>query len=694
MHQLKFRTVPIDYEDRKSILDLHDKMTFYADWNNGMIGDVYLPTTKDISLDNFMRSIVSMFQYQLLDKEQEEIDISGSCQVRYVSKSSTKYLKYKNACTTDMEYWERQDRPLGVSSRASRVNVITVTPDGKLESVHSSDRHKYTVNEYPDVGLTIGSLFFIKADGRDTECKVIVAKNLTEAIKSLDVELNKANLFPVRHEVAAKSSLVKLVKDNKENLKNENVGKNISALTLLRMLPTGRKSTAEEFTRILKANSMKEFRTQLMDFLGAVQTLDSHEALRTNLNFTSDDDFDDIERYLQALAVGIHPHALIVRDLLEIAKSGLVNQKLLDTLVQTIAAMAHRFAIQNGRDFSGHLVREVVNFLLKSVNSCTTGDCKVIFIRGLQNLQSPETIDKLLGLALNHPYKISVAAIKALRTFPSHYWTSDAKLQFEDIFYQKSKKFDTSARTIALDILLTMKLEADDVVKFLNFLRSSDRTYEVKQYLIQRLKMHAEECKRFNEILKKSLAADPQVNNWNIYGGLKGLSSALKRRFSKSPSYNGSLLSVQEINGGVLKRGSVDLLIESGDEEFSLFSLGLFAGGLSSFISSSDEQEFDPDEDTTATAGMELAIQGVQMRPLTFFSGQGELMGHVWSGTASEATPAYQGVTLTQDHKQMLSLNNGALLDFSALGAFSVDLNGKIEISLWYKNANSEIVQK
>jgi microsomal triglyceride transfer protein large subunit len=299
-----------------------------------------------------------------------------------------------------------------------------------------------------------------------------------------------------------------------------------------------------------------------------------------------------------------------------------------------------------------------------------------------------------LGLALNHPYQVSVAAMKALRTFPSNFWTSEMKHQFEDIFYQKAKKFDTSARTIALDILLEMKPETGDIVRFLDFLKSSDRTYEVKQYLVQKLKMHAEKCARFNEMLKMALAADPHVNNWNIYGGLKGLSTALTRRFSRSPSFNGSLLSVQEMNSGVLKRGSVDLMIESGDEEFSLFSLGLFAGGLSSFISSGDEQEVDPDEDTTATAGMELAIQGAQMRPLTFFSGQGELMGHVWSGTASEPIPAYQGVTLTQDHKQILSLNNGALLDFSALGAFSVDLNGKIEISLWYKNANSEVVQK
>lgn len=70
------------------------------------------------------------------------------------------------------------------------------------------------------------------------------------------------------------------------------------------------------------------------------------------------------------------------------------------------------------------------------------------------------------------------------------------------------------------------------------------------------------------------------------------------------------------------------------------FQLGLYAGGLSSFVGGSEEVE--PEEDTTATAGMELTVQGSYLRPLEFFYGQGQLMGHVWSGTASEKTPAYQ----------------------------------------------------
>jgi microsomal triglyceride transfer protein large subunit len=70
--------------------------------------------------------------------------------------------------------------------------------------------------------------------------------------------------------------------------------------------------------------------------------------------------------------------------------------------------------------------------------------------------------------------------------------------------------------------------------------------------------------------------------------------------------------------------------------------MGLFAGGLSSLISS-DEELAEPEEpEEPATAGMEITALGVQLRPFVFFSGQGELMGHVWSGTGSEKTPAFQ----------------------------------------------------
>ena len=87
-------------------------------------------------------------------------------------------------------------------------------------------------------------------------------------------------------------------------------------------------------------------------------------------------------------------------------------------------------------------------------------------------------------------------------------------------------------------------------------------------------------------------------------------------------------------------------------------------------------------------------MQGAYLRPLQFFNGQGELMGHIWSGTASEATPAYTAITLLHDHRQTVRMQNGADLRIDALGANSVDLNGQVQFSLWNKNAKCQVDNK
>lgn len=686
--------MPIDYDEKKSIFYKNSKMTFYGHWKAGVIERAFLKNTKDSSLNNLLRAILGLFQYQLLDTETTEQDISGMCKVKYVSKSSTKYMKIKSECSNDLDFHERQDAPLGNDVRLTRVNVIDTSADGDLESIHSSDHHQFYVNAYKNVGFKVGSLFYLKHDGAIKDCDVIKADDLEGAIKTFEDDFFETSLLPVDDVQKDESiSVVKLLKDVKDDLKNEMIGKETSALALVKLLQAGREAKAEDLIRIINARMTKDIKGQIMDLLASIQTDASHEAFRSTMNFTNDEDFDNIERYLQSLSVGVLPRESVIQNLMdEIVKEDVQNEKLRATLVQTVASMTNKYANLLDQDFNSDIVVKFKNLLFESFDNCSENDCKVTFIRGLQNLQAPNTIDKLITLALREPYQISVAAMKALSKLPINHLTGDKK-QFKTIFYQRTRKFDTSARTIALDILLSMKLELFDVIEFVSFLRSDDVAFEVKQYLAQQLRMLAEKCPKFNEMLKSALLNDPKVYNWNNYGALKGLSTALTRKFSQHPSFNGSLMSVQEIKGGVLKRGNVDLIMEYKNEKFNAFTLGLFASGLSSFVSS-DEEEVDPDEDTTATAGMELAVQGNHLRPLIFFKGQGELMGHIWSGTASEPTSAYQGMTLLQDHKQVIALNNGAMLDFTSFGAMSMDLNGKIEISLWYKNANIQVLQK
>lgn len=187
---------PVDYDEKPSTLKSLHKATFYAMWRQGKVENVFLPETKDSSLDNFLRAVLSLFQYQQIDGEKvREDDISGSCDVKYVAKSSTKYMKYKSNCASDLEFHERLDKPLSVNSRFTRVNVISLSAEGVLESIHSTDHHKFAVNAYPNVGFVTGSLFYLKSDGSSKDCKKIEAKSSTEAMKTLD-DLLETTLLP------------------------------------------------------------------------------------------------------------------------------------------------------------------------------------------------------------------------------------------------------------------------------------------------------------------------------------------------------------------------------------------------------------------------------------------------------------------------------------------------------------------
>lgn len=91
---------------------------------------------------------------------------------------------------------------------------------------------------------------------------------------------------------------------------------------------------------------------------------------------------------------------------------------------------------------------------------------------------------------------------------------------------------------------------------------------------------------------------------------------------------------------------------------------------------------------------MEVSVQGAYFRPLQFFGSQSELMGHAWSGTASEPTDAYTATTLLHDHHEIVRLQNGAGLSVHVLGAVSIDLNGQVQFSLWNRNAQFQVDKK
>ncbi|KAH8393212.1 hypothetical protein KR200_004529, partial [Drosophila serrata] len=724
----------------RSISKIPDR-PFYISLVEGQPHKVIAHTSKDQSLLNLERGIASLLQLRLDASQDEELDVSGLCRVSYNVKSSTRVEKTKRDCALwDLRVTYHPEEAFGVSQQSQEQVFYQLSSEGSLLKAESVEIHRLSLAAKPDVGSVVKSVLILQQSGQgSSDVKQLEQNSLESAIESLlewyrvfelesDVDgiiselkeqtVSKIRLFLTRLTTFLNFlQLEEQLKASLNELQSEDVGKSSLALAFVKLIPLARITSQERFAALLKEHT--KLLPQLVDLLGAVQTFDAHNATFGFLykeGDTSNEQLELLEKYLQSLAVATHPERKIIEHLYGLLQLEAVNKKqakLRDSIVQTIATLTR----QSGFDTNDLLLQQVREYLLQGVTSKEP----TLYIRALQNLQDPSTIESLLEQAQSRDEpSISVAALQALKSFPVGNLNSSHRQQFEGIFYQRKRRFDSSARTLALDVILSLRPSKEQLGHLLDYLASNDRQFEIKTYVLQKLRMLAEKCPRFRALFETELAKRSRVNNYNVLGQkgeyrkifsylkfnfpdkhFPGLTTVLTRQLSLAPAFNESLLSTQEVYQGILKRGSVEFLLHAGRSQASTFKLGIYTAGLGSLVGDGDADDGNdaiPADDElggeeTITAGMEISVQGSQLRPLIFFNGQTELMGHVWGGTASDTTPAYQATTLAQDHERYIILASGATLHWRVLGARSVDLNGKVGFSLWNRNAQTEIQQ-
>ena len=301
-----------------------------------------------------------------------------------------------------------------------------------------------------------------------------------------------------------------------KDLSDDLIGKEALAEAFVKLIPLARITKEAEFLDILKSHT--KLLSQLVDLLGAVQTIDAHNAIHAVLDYNKKSDVDLLEKYLQSLSVGSHPDRAIIEDLFERltnVEKPIKNEKLKDSVLQCVASLTQ----QTGFDTNDALLQKIKNFILENLQTeCKDSLCKILYIRALQNLRDATTVNVLLQYALEEETKVSVAAMQALKSFPTLYFNEKHRQAFTSIFYQIVKKYDSSARTLALDILLSMKPTPEQLGHLLDYLASNDHHFEMKTYVIQKLKMLADKCPRFKVLFESILYQRPHVNNYHIIG--------------------------------------------------------------------------------------------------------------------------------------------------------------------------------
>nr|XP_023016932.1 microsomal triglyceride transfer protein [Leptinotarsa decemlineata] len=519
-----------------------------------------------------------------------------------------------------------------------------------------------------------------------TECDSQGLPNARNLDKILGIEVN--SLRRAEYELDSTSTHIESINSQDSHLvilsAKEDLGTHVETLQSLIFIEKRRTETFSE-------SSLEEVIDTISKKSGIIFT---QETLLTEKELVQPEDVisfpkqvDNLRNHLKPEYFGTLKPAKVFLDLVNSARSATAAD-----IAKALSSKKNKqIIIETQPELSSPIIRDVEETILANLEYAK-GEEKFMYFRALKNLKSPTTVPILLNYIRNGTSKEGVLSWKALQSFDATLWNEEVLTAAKKTFFQLDRRHDSSSRTFAADILLATK-PSDDLLKdMLEFLLTRDPVYEIKQYIFQKIKLIADGNSDFKERVQRLIRSNRKLNN---YSGMspRGLSIALTRRFLTSESSNGSLVTVQEMKSGIVKRGTIDLVMEKGNMASQLLSLGIFSGGLHSFISSDNDAGGEEAADESATAGIELTVMGTQIRPFVFFNGQGELMGHVWSGTASEKTPAFQVLALLQDNLEHIRLSNGFIAKVDFRGATSFDLSGKIEISLWNRNAEG-LVQK
>ncbi|XP_060522931.1 microsomal triacylglycerol transfer protein [Cylas formicarius] len=683
LHVKSRKAAPLDdFLPHPSVLDQHPDRPFFVTWSGGRVRNIYFTADEPTVLKNLKKGVAGLLQFQLDPGETVEEDASGRCATSYARISATKLSKTKSDCSdTDLDSFLHLDPTLGVKVVSRRVVEYSLEePSFRLLAVNESESHKMAASANAVLGGTVESTQSLVLS-KSSKCGTIEATDARNAIDKLGAneETLRTQTETETRENSGKFS--KEVDRQRNHLRTEVLGTVTTANAFLRLLASAKEATKDDIVKTLSSKKNKHVLPQLVDILGHAHTEASHRATMKTLHLDREEQTDLVERYLWALSLSPHVNVDILEDLVDkFRKYSFIPEKIKKTLVLSIASMA-RTAKSSKNSFK--VVKAVEETITNELDYAKEEDRHVYFA-ALKNLRSPSSVATLTRYIENGTSKEEYWAWKALRSFNKSSWNAEVLRLAEMAVFQVAKKRDSSSRTIAVDIILASAVSDEKLADLLSFVVSDDPDFEVKQYVFQSLKMLADKDDRVALLTKNNQL----LHN---YHGLapRGLSTALRRNVFKGSSSEGHIVSVQEIKDGIVKRGNVQVLLETEHFANELFDLGIFSSGLGAFVSDGDGDEEAEDEPTTA--GMELTVLGTQIRPFVFFAGQGELMGHVWSGSASEMTPAFQSTILVQDHSELVRLGSGFVAKLGFKGAASLDLSGKIEISLWSRNAQSLI---
>ncbi|KPM06676.1 hypothetical protein QR98_0051540 [Sarcoptes scabiei] len=352
--------------------------------------------------------------------------------------------------------------------------------------------------------------------------------------------------------------------------------------------------------------------------------------------------------------------------------------------------------LKHNQKFSS-FAEKVIKHLQNGLDRCKNTECRIVYLGALGNLRilsKHGVFNTLKNYSLNSGKRESVAAMKAIRDCVQFEAENDRLLDNE--------KLSTRLRRFLLRIVYDSEIETTSRLIGAELLANHiDRDGNLTIELVQHLDRFPSELATMiwkRAVIKVLSKHRKRSENWHLHSKiLSGSSASFRYVMAQSQFANASYgVFLELLKGKLPKETSFNFDISQNDLYQDIITVGLFARGLQSFAgqdsSEQDSNDLDREQEEEPTlAGMTLKVMDQQLRPFLFFSSTSELMGHVWSGSASEPTPVFRANLLLADYFDIKPLINGFLVEQSLKGIFSLNLKGEIQISLWNRNSHSNV---
>uniref|UniRef100_A0A8C3SE85 Microsomal triglyceride transfer protein n=1 Tax=Chelydra serpentina TaxID=8475 RepID=A0A8C3SE85_CHESE len=584
----------------------------------------------------------------------EQVDVSGKCNVTYHARESqvTK-IKALGTCEIEKTGFISHNELLDVSTKVTSATIY-VLEDSFIKSVRAEENHVLSLNFQQTTNAKIVSKQKLELKSTEAGPRVIAGKQVASVIKTLDSNYIAVPLVaePVKTECKNCPSISEHWQAIRKQLEPENLSKAEATRSFLSFIQNLREATKEEILQILRSERNAVL-PQLVDAVTSAQTPASLEAMLEFLDFKNGSSSVLQERFLYACGFASHPNELLLKSLINRLQGQIANSEIRETVTIIVGALVKKLCDKGGCKLPA--VVRAKKLILGGLDRAKKEDDVKMYLLAVKNALLPEAIPLLLKYAESGDGPISNIAATSLQRYDISFITSEVR-------------------------------------RFTARKKGQERTFKIKRKLSG---AHSSCPTSFqfvlgtddpNKMIRKVLK-DMVVHNYDRFSKT-GSSSAYSGYVTRGPDASSTYsLDILYSGSGILRSSNMNIFLFNKNAQLHASQVVIEAQGLESIIAASaDEGE----ENLESFAGMSAILFDVQLRPITFFQGYGDLMSKMFSATGDPMN-VVKGLILLTDYSQVIQLQSGLKASAEFQGGLAIDISGGMEFSLWYRESKTSV---